>query len=96
MAEMRYTRVGYEISLVVEPINDSVMGLIVKENGLSVARFDVGMVWDFLKDALKEIQCPAQSVGLERRCYEASNIYKLTREWIEIKEKKEEFPDAHF
>ena len=80
----------HEISLTVEPITDDVMGLEIRDNKMLIAQFELGVVWDFLKESLRELQQPTQFVGLERRCYEASNIHRLTGEWVKMKKKEEE------
>jgi len=78
------------VSLVVEPLTNDIMGLKVKDGDVVIAEFELGMVWDFLRDALKGILYPAQFAGLERRYYEASNIWRLTREWLKMTGEEEQ------
>ena len=72
-----------EVSLVIEPIGDKVMGLKIRFDGITKAGFELGMVWDFLKDEVSHI--PEHFMGMERRVYEAKNVRRLTQEWVDIK-----------
>ena len=76
-----------EISLVIEPIGNKVMGLKVRLDGVTKAGFDLAMVWDFLKAELQHVD--EHFLGMERRAYEAKNIYRLTQEWIDTKLEEE-------
>ena len=77
-----------EILITVEPLNDKIMGLVVKENGVMIAAFDLASVWDSLVGSLTEIENPRQFSGLERRCYLAHKINELTDEWIKATRQK--------
>ena len=90
MTEITCTTKIRAVSLVVEPLNNDVMGLKVKDNEIVIAEFELGMVWDFLRRALGDIAHPKQFAGIGRRHYEASNLHRLTCEWLEIIRKENE------
>jgi len=46
------------------------------------AKFDIMLVWDLLKEELSKANSN-NSPGMERRIYEARNIYRLTQEFLD-------------
>ena len=85
-----------ETSLIIDPINDNVEGVKVRINGVTIAMFDLCTVWDFLKDALIELDMKDRNplLGLGRRKYEAENINRLTGEWCKLIDEKREVQNA--
>ena len=77
-----------EVSLVIEPLSDTIIGLKIRIHGVTKAEFDLALVWDVLKDGLKGIENPSHFLGIDRRSYEATNIPRLTEEWLNIQAAK--------
>ena len=88
--EIRHVTKGREVSLVIEGSPDKVLPLKVRVDGITVAYFDVAMVWDRLMETLTNLRNPKDYLGIERRAYVASNIWRLTNEWVERQEEEDD------
>lgn len=70
-----------KVSLSAE-VYDSVPSIIVRHNGKVIADFDICMVWDDLVNSLSFV-ADGWGAGLARRKYEASNVKRLSEEFLQ-------------
>ena len=79
MARLSYKTVQHELVILHE--NPFVT---IKYNGVELGKFSLESMWDFVRDALA-VGSPT-TVGLQRRTYEARNVWKLTNEFLASQE----------
>lgn len=87
--ELRHETKNRRVSLVIEPSIEKVLLLKVRVNEVTVADFDVAAVWDRMMETLSGLENPKDYLGIERRAYVASNIWRLTNEWLRGQEERD-------
>ena len=79
---LNFRSINNSISLNIEKEKGKIV-LTVYQNGKDIAIFDILDVWDMLKAELSNIpEDEYDNPGLKRRIYEASNIPRLTYEFV--------------
>lgn len=86
MSELIHRTVDTEVSLLIEPDGTVLLPLKVRVNGVTVASFDVCMVFDLMMGSLRALEEPSGFLGVDRRAYISRNCHRLTDEWLEAQD----------
>jgi hypothetical protein len=83
MNELIHRTVEREVSLLIEPDATPLLPMKIRLDGVTIAWFDVCLVFDLMMDELEKLEEPARFLGLDRRSYAAKNIHRLYVEWMD-------------